>query len=290
MTAGSVRAVPRPRTIAVVAAVVALLASAVVWRVTTGGEVVNRDSGVPFPRTLAAIGDSITRAANVEPGKIGDDPRRSWATGEGDDDVDSLVERIRNASDVDTRGVNVAFSGARMVDAPAQAAKAVDAGADVVTIELGANDVCAPDVAAMTQPADYERHLRAAMDTLMTGLPEAHVLVLSIPDVASLRGVLGDDARARLVWRTFRICGSVLTEGAGQAELDAVRARTVELNEVLASVCDEHDRCRHDAGAAFRHRFDADDVSSLDYFHPSIAGQQAFAEVAWRASWWGPPG
>jgi len=32
--------------------------------------------------------------------------------------------------------------------------------------------------------------------------------------------------------------------------------------------------------------FSASQVSTLDYFHPSLSGQAALARVTWAASWW----
>jgi hypothetical protein len=33
--------------------------------------------------------------------------------------------------------------------------------------------------------------------------------------------------------------------------------------------------------------FSASQVSKLDYFHPSLAGQAALASITWQRSWWG---
>src|SRR5918994_3391994 len=86
-----------------------------------GSHVASAQQGTPPPpKSMAAIGDSITQAANVCCW-YGDHPANSWSTGgAGWDAVTSHFERLRAVSP-DITGHNVARSGARMSDAPAQA-------------------------------------------------------------------------------------------------------------------------------------------------------------------------
>jgi hypothetical protein len=56
-------------------------------------------------------------------------------------------------------------------------------------------------------------------------------------------------------------------------------------NQVLAQVCAGYARCRWDDGAVYNYRFSASQVSTLDFFHPSLSGQAALARVTWGASW-----
>src|SRR5215218_9976217 len=127
-------------------------------------------STAPDPSSLASIGDSITRATNAF-GWYGDHPSFSWST--GFDPVDGLethYERLLR-DDVGVWGheVNVARAGARMSDAPAQAARAVVAGADYVTILMGANDVCARSVGAMTPVPQFANAFERTLQTLAEG-------------------------------------------------------------------------------------------------------------------------
>jgi hypothetical protein len=55
---------------------------------------------------------------------------------------------------------------------------------------------------------------------------------------------------------------------------------------VLRDVCARYANCLFDQLALFGHRFSTRDVSKLDYFHPSLRGQAALANVTWSASWW----
>jgi lysophospholipase L1-like esterase len=115
------------------------------------------------------------------------------------------------------------------------------------------------------------------------------VLVLSVPDVVRLRALVADVPAARRLHRQYRVCESVL---GGDADPDALRDRIRRYNSVLGRLCDDVDRssvaCRHDvAGDPSRSLFDAPfdlrDLSSLDYFHPSLEGQRVLAEVTWNA-------
>ena len=96
----------------------------------------------PLPSSMAAIGDSITRAYDVCC-SYGDHPGQSWSTGYTSyDGITSHYERIRRVnSAIAGRGYNDAVSGAKMAAAPTQATQAVNQGARYVTILLGANDL-----------------------------------------------------------------------------------------------------------------------------------------------------
>ena len=70
---------------------------------------------------------------------------------------------------------------------------------------------------------------------------------------------------------------------------DAVSAREAQFNTALAEVCASLARCRWDGGATFGYAFTAKDVSTVDYFHPSVTGQASLAGVSWPAGYWGAP-
>src|SRR5690349_13825970 len=91
----------------------------------------------PPVTSLAALGDSITRAYDTCSVAYTDCPANSWSTGTNTT-VNSLYLRLRpqNPSLV---AFNDAKTGAKMVDLPGQAATAVTQGADAVTILMGAN-------------------------------------------------------------------------------------------------------------------------------------------------------
>jgi lysophospholipase L1-like esterase len=170
---------------------------------------------------------------------------------------------------------------------------AVGVGPDYVTVLIGANDACAADEAGMTSVEQYTATFEAAaLDGLVRALPQARILVLSVPDLGRLWAVGKDLADVRRVWESSGVCRSMLadpadTSPAAQARRDRVRARLQAYNAAMAAACDEHaPRCRYDGNAVFDYRFDLDDLSPIDYFHPSRRGQATLARVAWDAGYW----
>ncbi len=241
----------------------------------------------PRPRVMAALGDSITRAfAACDRG--GDCVESSWATGTAED-VDSHRQRL----DLDGAAAhNVAVSGAQVADLAAQVRAAVQLRPDYVTVLIGANDACAPAEAAMTPVDDYSRAFDAALADLVQALPDVRVLVLSVPDLARLWEVGKDRDDVRRVWQVNGICQTMLADptdtGAdAQGRRDRVRQRVQAYNAAMAAACSRHAaRCRYDGDAVFEHRFSLDDVSTVDFWHPSARGQATLAGVAWEAGYW----
>jgi len=242
----------------------------------------------PLPNSIAAIGDSITQAADVCCW-YGDHPGQSWSTGDAwYDGIDSQYERIL-AVKAGIRGHNYndAKSGARMRDVQAQAQAAVAQQARYVTILMGANDVCTDSVATMTSVGDFTAQFSAAVSTLAAGLPSnSHVFVSSIPNVYRLWQLFHGNALAELVWSTAHICQSMLSASNTEDDRQAVVAREQAFNQVLRTVCGSYAFCRFDDNAVFDYPFSSGDVSKLDYFHPSIAGQAKLASITWARSWW----
>jgi lysophospholipase L1-like esterase len=237
---------------------------------------------------MAAIGDSITQAVDVCCW-YGNHPANSWSTGSASwDGVRSHYERIRAVnSSIAGNAHNDAVSGAKMSDAPGQAARAVAQGAKYVTILMGANDLCTSSPATMTSVEVFRAQFSQTLATLKSGLPpRSHIFVSSIPNVYHLWEVYRTDSIARWVWSTAHICQSMLSSSNTDADRQAVRNREAAFNAVLAEECGRYANCRFDGYAVFNYPFARSQVSKLDYFHPSLSGQAALAEVSWRASWW----
>lgn len=235
------------------------------------------------PRTMAALGDSITRAFNPDNAAFGDHPEASWATGNA-----SLVravshaERLLAAGWLDELPLSFARGGARMSDLAAQAAQAVEAEADYVTILMGANDVCARSSTAMTSVDAFRAGFRAAAAVLDAGLPDATVYVVSLPDIGALHALHNGSARAQRQWAAFNVCQSLLAQDADEADREAVRERVLAYNAVLEEEAAAFGFA-WDGGAVFREKLVVTDVSDFDYFHPSLAGQARLANVTWDA-------
>ena len=243
----------------------------------------------PLPTSIASVGDSISRATDVCCW-YGDHPAQAWSTGGGAfDGIRSHYERIRAVQPaIYGHNYNDARAGAKMRDAPAQAQAAVTQGARYVTILMGANDVCTDSISTMTSVADFRAQFSSAMAVLAAGLPAgSHVFVSSIPNVYQLWLLLHGNSTARFVWSIAGICQSMLSPANTEEDRQFVLAREQAFNQVLADVCGLYAMCRFDGLAVFNYAFTANQVSTLDYFHPSLSGQATLASMTWAGSWWG---
>jgi hypothetical protein len=241
----------------------------------------------PLPSSMAAIGDSITRAYDVCC-SYGDHPGQSWSTGYTSyDGIASHYERIRQLNSAITgHASNDAVTGAKMAQAPTQAGQAVSQGARYVTILLGANDLCTSSASTMTTIDSFRDSFRQAMTALLGQNQDRYVFVGSIPNLYQLWQVLHTNSLARWAWTNFHICQSMLGATRTEAERQLVVDREQAFNQILAQECARYSRCRWDGGAVYNYQFSASQVSSMDFFHPSLSGQAALARVTWGASWW----
>ncbi|MEJ7629607.1 MAG: GDSL-type esterase/lipase family protein, partial [Nocardioidaceae bacterium] len=239
------------------------------------------------PGSMAAIGDSITQAADVCCW-YGDHPSNSWSTGGASwDGISSHFERLRTLNpNIAGHNDNDSRSGAKMADGPGQARAAVTQHAKYVTILLGANDVCTSSPATMTSVDTFRSELQATLAILDAGPARAHVFVASIPDVYQLWSLYHTDYTAQTVWALAGICQSLLAPSRTEDERQSVRERNIAFNAVLQQECAAFAWCRSDQGAVFSYQFSRGDVSKLDYFHPSLSGQANLATITWQQSWW----
>lgn len=242
----------------------------------------------PPPGSIASMGDSITRGFNAC-GWFVDCPSRSFSTG-STTAVNSHYLRIRAKNPaIDGHASNDARSGAKVADMPGQAATVVSQRAAYVTILIGANDACTSSEASMTSVAAFRGSLDSALGTLKAGLPDAKVLLISVPDLKRLWQVGKDSASARTAWGLFSICQSMLanptsTAAADTARRDRVRQRVIDFNGQLAAACAAYGaNCKYDGGAVFGYAFQLSQISTWDYFHPNASGQAVLATVSYGA-------
>lgn len=246
-----------------------------------------------YPDSMASTGDSITRAMNLEPSLLGDHPEYSWSTGDSSTVESHYYRILQQNSLISGKNYNDAVSGARMTHLNGQAQSAVSQGVEYVTILMGANDVCTSSEATMTAVETYRSQFQQAMDTLTSGLPDARIFVASIPDIYNLWFILKDNPQAVFMWNTFSICQSMLADPTSTAQADVerrdrVRQRNIDFNTQLAEVCGLYANCLFDNNVGFNTQFEPIHVSTLDYFHPSIAGQTLLASN-WDATYFGDP-
>jgi hypothetical protein len=138
----------------------------------------------------------------------------------------------------------------------------------------------------MTSPETFRAYFSQAMATLLAPGQDRYVFVSSIPNIYQLWQVLHGNSLARTVWAAANICQSMLGVTRTEAQRQQVVDREKAFNQILAEVCASYSRCRWDNKAVYNYQFSASQVSSLDFFHPSLSGQAALARVTWGASWW----
>jgi lysophospholipase L1-like esterase len=244
-----------------------------------------------FPASMAALGDSITAGVGSCFALLAC-PQSSWATGD-DTDVNSHYRRILAANPA-IRGHqhNYAEPGAIAAQVPAQARRAVTAKVAYVAILVGGNDACRRTVGDMTSVAGFRAALTATLGVLKAGLPNARILVVSIPDVYRVWQVAHTNKTAQLVWG-LGVCQALLANPLSTAPADVARRqqfkdRVDEYDRQLAAACRAYGaRCRYDGGAAHGFGFGLGDLSSLDYFHPNQSGQNQLAALTYpgRFTW-----
>lgn len=233
------------------------------------------------PSSVAALGDSITRGFDAC-NPLSDCPEVSWATGSRTQ-VDSLSSRL-TATTPATRSWNLASTGAKVADLPAQARAAAADKPAMVTVLIGANDACTTTPGAMTSVADFRAGFSSTLAYLHRTLPDTQILVASVPDLERLWSVGRTNALGKQIWRLAGVCQSMLKDpdsqtGADQQRRTEVRDRVVAYNTALGQVCAQYQRCRYDGGAVFDYQFTSNELSSWDVFHPNESGQAELARI-----------
>ncbi len=233
---------------------------------------------------MAAAGDSITVGYNAS--GYGSFPQYSWSTGTYST-LNSLYQRLVSASATAITAVNVAVVGANSGGLSTQVDAAIGAGADYLTVEIGANDACTPTPDTMTSVEVYRDRIKSSLVPFLAAQPTNEVFIASIPSLYKMWSVSKSKFGARLIWASASVCQSMLknpssTNSTDEARRVFVQTRVDDYNKALAAVCVELGaRCTFDNNAVAKYTFTSTHISTADYFHPSIAGQRVLAEVTW---------
>ena len=235
-----------------------------------------------FPSKVTSLGDSITRAFQTCFFPFTDCPQNSWATGTSST-VKSVFFRIREHNSSAT-ATNRAVSGAKVGSLNGEAKQAVADKAEFVTILIGANDACANP---STSQASFTSAFQESINTLKSGLPNARIYVASIPNLFHLWELFHNNRTATFSWEFTKECPGIMTEPTSEGTAaKARRAATLAAEEgydaTLKSICAATANCQYDNGAVFAAKFVESEVSTNDFFHPSISGQTTLAAGAWK--------
>jgi len=169
---------------------------------------------------------------------------------------------------------------------------------DYVTVFIGANDVCAGEVPAMTSLSDYNERLSVLIDDIVSSSSRTKVLISTLPNIEKLREV-AKNASANIatlnkcedVWRAFNLCPT-LTLLQDVDDRREVATRVKGYNHIIENIAytvnareDQGDRVRVVSGL-YNLEFAPDDLS-IDCFHPNPVGQNRLSVETWKRSWWG---
>jgi lysophospholipase L1-like esterase len=256
------------------------------------------------PSLLATIGDSYSQAYSVSPSYLLDHIGFSWVIGSArNDGVFSLYERFK-AIGGSPVVVDAATSGRQMKDAPRQATLVVAAAKKLkpgqtayVTFELGTNDLCA-DPVPKTDPVSFARDLTTAITTLRSGLPAgSRILMLPVPDFPHFRDITQANPAARALLalpENINRCPPYLG-GNGSFSMAQANDYLSRYDAALEGACRDISAadspsgklyCTYNAALLADSDFLIADVSTVDYFHPSLTGQARLAADAWAADVW----
>lgn len=243
----------------------------------------------PQVTSMAALGDSITLGL-MSCSSLTRCQANSWATGTTAS-VNSHATRLRALGATGLVAHNNAVSGALSSALLAQAQTAVTQGAQYVTVEIGANDACTRTVGAMTPTATFKTNVQTALATLAASGSSPEIFVASIPSLQRLYDVNKSNVSARLTWGLLRICQSMLANPSSTKAADVqrradVQQRVNEYNQALMEACAATAKCRFDGFALANYAFTKADISTRDYFHPSLAGQLTLSNVTWPKTQW----
>ena len=241
---------------------------------------------------MAALGDSISQAA-MTCSSLTSCPANSWSTGSSTT-VNSHFLRLRALGATGLAAYNLSTSGAASASLPAQAQAAATQTVQYVTIEVGANDACTRTVGAMTPTAAFAANVTAALTTLAASPGSPEIFVSSIPSLQRLYELNRSSLSARLAWGLLQTCRSMLANPSSTAAADvqrraAVQQRVNEYNQALSDACAATAKCRFDGFAVADYAFARSDLSTRDYFHPSLSGQANLAAITWPKTQWMVP-
>jgi hypothetical protein len=242
---------------------------------------------IPYPDSMAALGDSLTVAwrpeiaANLPTNGEPD----SWATGTTPA-VKSHYLRILAANPrIKGKAYNLAAGGATFTEEKAQARKAIARHVEYITVWDGEDYCGVDDFSGLT------KDLRGLLAVLAEGTPQPRVLFVSNRNPATMfreirahRSVVRKDFPNGLL---MPLCGLVVGAKPAQDSKPAVVAKAAasiaKVNATIAHECARFSWCRFDGNAVYRMPLQFADLAN-DYDHMTQAGDRHIAEVTWRAT------
>lgn len=228
---------------------------------------------------LGALGDSISAGFNAK--RLGDNRELSWSTGDSAL-VQSHLKRLEDFLHAPIAGVNEAIAGSVAANLERQTTRLLPHNPSFVTIDIGANDVCAwtPDNHE-TAVMQFETDVRASIQRLVDANAQVRVTIVPIPNVYNLWEVAHDQPGCQMRWDIIGLCGRLLGSQRTQAERLAFLDRLQEGNDALSRIASDYPQHVLFDEHALETPFTWEHISPLDCFHPSVLGQNLIAEKTW---------
>ena len=246
---------------------------------------------IPVTLHLAALGDSISQAADANlvinifnlSNLLSANPQYSWSTGNSlansiysylNQAVTNLLLPKYNSVQTNNQSVIGATAENSTIDLAMQVQILQNQNSQVVTLEIGPNDVCS---GAFNQ-TNFANSVQSAVNTLAASSnPPKAIIINSIPNISQLLTLSNSQSYCAAVLP--QMCSLVGTS-QGIAQLPVLIAQA---NYSLSQIQGQGTtQVFYDNGAINSVVFSAQDISQ-DCFHPSISGQNLFAQTVWGA-------
>jgi lysophospholipase L1-like esterase len=243
----------------------------------------------PVTLTLGAIGDSISVGADanlvINFSQLGDlpeaFPQYSWTTGSSlSNSIYSNLNNLvvggslpkYNVVQTDNQAVIGATAETSSIDLLMQIP--LTANAQVVTLEIGANDVCSGSFNA----ANFKSNVQSVVNSLATSAnPPKVIIIPSIPNIAQVISVSGSPFYCPEV---LPLMCPLISEVGGSASLPSLISSA---NTALSQIQGQGStQVVYDQGAVNGVTLSESEIST-DCFHPNITGQNLFGSTVWSA-------
>ncbi|KAL1918571.1 uncharacterized protein VTP21DRAFT_2593 [Calcarisporiella thermophila] len=155
----------------------------------------------------------------------------------------------------------------------------------MITLLIGPNDVCG--IISNTNPIEYGKNVRAAVERIRTDIGKAFVNLVGVLDVTQVHSAAQSDLYCAIYMNTFPIeCPNAVPSKA-----PATRQRIAEYNAQLAQIADDYQAKNYSdfyvsVQPAFEKavfdKYGQGFLSGLDCFHPNVCANKAFAVGLWK--------
>ncbi len=236
------------------------------------------------PYSMVALGDSVTTAFDAE--GLFDNLQFSWSTGTSTDPrlVSHYSQLKQIMAPIEVLSENMATAGSLAAETLAQAQHMQTTLPDYVTILSGGNDVCTWTHSAAEELPKFKRDLNATLDYLINSSRDVKILLVPIPNMADIYR-LGIQNNCQEKWSIFHICQKFLSPTNSDADRQIFLSDLEQMNLAIYEVAESRPQNVKFARGVDQATFEAEHISKIDCFHPSVAGQNYLSKLTWASGW-----